>query len=186
MPQLDFFLNGIERDNFIEFAFKNNFKLVPDNHFDSNNYQIINDVDTYLKLAKTTPLIFLLNDKYSFFPLELDFFEKGGRNVYFIKQKCGGPVIDFYSPIAGEIENGIVGPGFVGCYPFYYHNNKKIVPHFELSNSYKQMTTFIRSIAKPVKLSQRTYWLGKETINKAKKDEVKLLPISGIELINLL
>ena len=137
MPQLDFILSEKERIEVVQFLFKNDCRIIPGCHYSTSKYNIVTDMEGYLKYCKEEPLLFLINDRYSFYPLELDFFENEKGKTYFIKQRHGGPTIDFFSPIIGEKENNIIGPGFIGIYEYYYHNNNKIAPNADLKNIYK-------------------------------------------------
>jgi len=184
--QIDFILSEKERINVIQFALKNGCKIIPACHYSSEKYRIITDFDQYLQYSAEEPLLFMVNDKYSFYPLELDFFQRDGKKIWYINQRQGGPTIDFYSPIIGEKTEKIIGPGFIGIYEYYYHGNNKITPNSELKNLFKAFKSYIESITKPIVLSKRTYWLGKYTAGQALNGNLKLLPISGIELIELI
>jgi hypothetical protein len=63
------------------------------------------------------------------------------------------------------------GPGFIGIYPFYYHHINKYVPNKSLTGFYKLFTTYLKEICEKVKLGQRVFWIGKQTLDKAKKGE---------------
>ncbi|MEO6964086.1 MAG: hypothetical protein ABIY90_19105 [Puia sp.] len=179
MSQMDFFLSEKERIKVVNFSYTRGFSIIPDLHFRKNSYIVTTNLDEYYEYCGLTPLLFLTSPEYSIHPLQLDFFEDSinGKN-FFIRQRYGGPTIDFYSPIAGEKEDGIIGPGYLGIYPFYYTNNGKHVADTHLKNMYKLLTSFIQSISKMVRLKNRTYWVGNHTIEIAKKGDVKLLNIS--------
>lgn len=186
MPQLDFLLSEKERFEFVKFAFKNECKIIPNLHYGSDKYKVVSDLDGYLKFCNESPLLFLINSKYSYYPLELDFFDdNSGNRKFFIKQRYGGPTIDFFSPIIGEHEEKIVGAGYIGIYPYYYHHENKITPNNNLKEMYSLFTKFIKKMSKEVKLTQRKYWVGNQTIKDASEGKLSLHHISGIDLLDL-
>lgn len=63
----------------------------------------------------------------------MDFFEKESKKIYFIKQRYGGPCIDFCSPVLAKIENKRIGSGFLNIYPSFYHYDQKITHNDSLS-----------------------------------------------------
>ncbi|HEV8283658.1 MAG TPA: hypothetical protein VGQ09_05070 [Chitinophagaceae bacterium] len=185
MPELDFILNEEERILVVEFAFENGCKLIPGRHYSEKKYEMCTNMEDYSRFCQNEPLLFIINKKYSIYPLEFDFFENENGKKYFIKQRCGGPTIDFYSPILGEKKDNIVGTGLLGIYTHYYHDGKKFVPNSELSNIYKELSSFIKRMSRKIELSERTFRVGKKTIEKAMQGKIKLLPISGIDLLTL-
>lgn len=184
--QIDFILSEKERKDVIQYALKNGCKIIPSCHYAIEKYRIIESIDQYLKHSQEVPLLFFINDKYSVYPLEMDFFQKDKEKTWFIKQRYGGPTIDFYSPVIGEKTEKTIGPGFIGVYEYYYHGNSKISPNTELINLFKAFMSYIKSISKPIALSNRTYWLGNYTAEQVISGNLKLQPISGIELANLI
>lgn len=185
MTQVDFFLSEEERVEFIKFCFKHGCAAIPDQHYNVDKYIVATDITQYEQYCKKSPLLFITSKRFSVYPLELDYFEDEGKKKYFIKQRHGGPSIDFFSPIIGELEDNIVGPGYIGIYPFYYHDTKKYVPNKGLTDFYKLFTTYIKESCQKIKLTHRTFWVGKGTIARAKKGEIQLLPISNIDLLTL-
>lgn len=185
MTQVDFYLSEPERIEFIQYCFKHGCYIIPDQRYDTDKYVVATDMDQYEQHCKKSPLLFITSDKFSVYPLELDYFEDEGKKKYFIKQRHSGPSIDFFSPVIGEIEDNIVGPGYIGIYPFYYRDDKKYVPNKSLTDFYKLFTTYIKKSCKKIKLTQRTFWVGNLTIDRAKKGEIQLLPISNIDLLTL-
>ncbi len=105
-------------------------------------------MEGFKKYCKEGPLLFLLNQKYSFYSLELGSFKKEGVEKYYVKQRYGGPTIDFFTPIFGERENNTIGPGFLSIHPSYYHKKIEFVPNEDLKSYYRLLTSFIRKMEK--------------------------------------
>jgi hypothetical protein len=186
MSQVDFFLSEKERLEFIQYCFKHGCNIIPNQHYNTDKYLIASNMEQYEKYCKKSPLLFITSNKFSMHSLELDYFEVDDKRRYFIKQRYGGPTIDFFSPVIGELEDNVVGPGHIGIYPFYYHGSKRFVPNKFLTEFYKLFTIYIKGSCQKIKLTQRTFWVGNATIDRAKKEEIKLLPISNINLLTLL
>lgn len=185
MSQIDFLFCEQERVEFVQFAFKQKCMAIPDMHYNRPTYYSASNLEEYNAYCKDSPLLFLLNEAYSIHPLELSSFEKDNATNYFIQQRHGGPSVDFYSPVIGEKENKVVGPGFLGIYPYYYHNTIKFEIGAEIKNIYKVLGDFIKSRSTKVQMAKRTFWLGEETIEKANNKEFNLLPISGVNVLDL-
>lgn len=186
MKQIDFILSELERINFIKYCFEHGCHVVPDLRYDSDEYIVATDINLYYEYCKKSPLLFITSKKFSVYPLELDYFEDGNKKRYFINQRHGGPTIDFYSPIIGEIEDNTVGPGYIGIFPFYYRNREKFVPNKGLIDLYKFFTVYLKKTCQNVKLAHRTFWVGNKTIERAKNGEIHLLPISNQDILTLL
>lgn len=183
MSQVDFFLSEKERIEFSKYCFRHDCNIIPDKHYNTDKYIAATNMEEYERYCKKSPLLFITSKKFTVYPLELDHFEDGGKEKHFIKQRHGGPTIDFFSPIIGELEDNIVGPGYIGIYPFYYRDNKKYVPDKSLIDFYKLFTTYIKESCQKIKLTQRTFWVGNLTIERGKKGEIQLLPESNIDLL---
>ncbi|MEO5583681.1 MAG: hypothetical protein ABIR66_13405 [Saprospiraceae bacterium] len=186
MPQFDFIINEKERIKVIQFAFKNGCKIVPGGHYQTNTYPEITNISGYEKNCKDDPLLFLLNEKYSFNPLEFDSFTKENKKTFFLQQRHGGPAIDFFSPIHGERQNKIVGPGLIAIYPTYYVGDKTVVPNKEFKDIYNLLTGYIKRISIKIELNIRTFYLGNNTAQQAKRKELTILPISDIDILKLI
>ncbi len=185
MSQVDFFLSEKERAGFIEHCFRHGCSIIPEQHYNTDKYIIVSNMEQYKKYCKKSPLLFITSKKFSVYPLELDHFEDGDQKKYFIKQRHGGPTIDFFSPVIGEFEDNIIGPGYIGIFPYYYRVDKKYVPENGFIDLYKSFTTYIKESCQKIVLSKRTFWVGNLTIDRAKKGEIKLLQISNIDILKM-
>lgn len=186
MPQFDFVLCEDERNLVIEFCFSTGCEIVPDTYYDTGKYITVSNKEEYLKDDNARPLIFLVNSKYTNYPLEMKEIIRNGNKKYYIKPRQGGPAIELYSPVIGERENRIVGPGFISFYPFYYKGEEKIFPNDEFKKTYQAIKAFIAARSVKVALTKRTFFFGKDTAEKCRAGSLNLLPISGLNLLDLL
>lgn len=176
MAQIDFFLCEEERLDLIKFAFQQRYRIVPDKHYGSGEYKVAETLEDYSSFAKDSALLFLLHDSYTVYPLVMDFIEKEGGRRYYIKQRYGGPTIDVYSPVFGERENRTIGSGFIGIYPFYYAEaGGKLTPDPALKVQYEQWKTVVRKMGVRIKMGSRSYYVGRRSIEKVRRGELKFV-----------
>ena len=112
----------------------------------------------------------------------MDYYDKDANREYYIMQRHGGPTIEFLSSLIFEKEDEI-GTGFISIYPFYYRGNEELIPQQEFRDLYKLFVKFIKKMSVPMKISKRTYWVGKTAIMKAKSGELKLPPMIDVDNI---
>lgn len=182
MAQLDFFLNLEERNKFLEFCFESGSFIIPDINYHEKEYIKIDSI-SMVNHSKPCNQYFIANAEFYKYPLEYSSFNKNEKTLFYIKQRYGGPTILFSSSL-GEIDNNnTIGPGSLSIYPFYYVGLEKIYPPVELITLYSNYAKYIKKQCIRVKLIKRTFWIGKETIEMAQKGEIKLVDISGIDML---
>lgn len=186
MAQIDFFLCNSDRIDFIKQCFSHGYHVVPDINYQTKKYLEASTIEEYEVYCKNVPYLFMISDRFSSYPMEFDSFTKEGEGeIFFLKKRYGGPTIDFYSPIRGEFENKIVGPGFLGIYPFFYSQEDKITSGNEVKDAYKDLMKVIKKMSVRVILENRVYWVGKQTIQKVKDNEFTLQSISRFDILSL-
>ncbi|MCG2618206.1 hypothetical protein LZZ85_28180 [Terrimonas sp. NA20] len=186
MSQIDFFVCNSERRDLLSLCLGNGLTLIPDMHYQDNSYMSIKDFDGLELYNDNSPKFYLTSQKFTFYPFKIDSVINSGRLIYYIVQRQGGPYIDFFTPVLGEVNNNIIGPGFVGIFPFYYNGLQKIHPNQEFIKAYKELVIAIKKISVKVTLGRRTFWIGKETVDLVKRGKVRLLPISGVDIATLI
>ena len=170
MAQLDFILNKDERNEFMKFAISVGCKIVPDIHYSTANYLVLETVADFLSYSGNSKF-FLINERYSLFPLEVRWFEKDGERKFYVSQRYGGPAIDFYSPYIRETERGIMGHGFIAFDPSYYLGSARVTTSDDLKSIYASFVSFIKKRAKKISLLKRIYWVGNHTVELVKSGE---------------
>lgn len=186
MPQVDFFFCRQDKMQLADFIFKSGAHMVLEDNYSSQDYTSISTLEEYKKnIIDNNVLMFVINDEFMMHPLEWDTFEKEGTSKFFIRQKHGGPTIDFYSPGMIELEKRI-GPGFLAAHSFYYSGCNKFLPNEKYKALFKAFSSFIKKNSKPVKLQKRTYWIGNNTISLCKKEGYSLIEVAGKNLVNMI
>ena len=178
---MNFFITMEERENFVKYCFDNGFAIIPALDYLVNSYYIIDSLEHYHKYMSDCVGFYLIHDTYKLYPLEMDWFEKDNQKKYYIMQRYGGPAIDFFSPILAEKKYNEVGPGLISIYPFYYHYNEKINTSNELKECYLLLTSYLSKTCNKVKIGKRVYWIGKQSIAKAKEGALSFVDMDGFD-----
>ena len=184
MAQLDFFLSIKDREHFIEYCFDNKRHMIPHLSYSSPSYITLKNLTEYNRCEPHT-LFSIVEEKFFNYPLKLDFNIIDNKKKYFIVQREGGPTIDFFSPVFGQIENKVIGPGYIGVYPYYYKNNEKIYPDTNFKECYNDCLKFIKQNSKPFKIGKRKYWIGLNAIELCRNNGYKFLQIGKENPIDL-
>jgi hypothetical protein len=186
MAQLDFFLCREERIELANLILGMGLEMIPDLEYELSNYVSLDSIDKYVEYVDKNELIFIINRKTFKYPFVFGTFEKRGVKKYFIRQRYGGPTIDFYYPGLMEKENKI-GPGFISNYPFYYdEHGDKFYPSDEDKEVFKILSRFISKNSRSVKLTKRTFWIGNKSIDLCKNSGFHLVDIGGKNLLDYL
>ncbi|RKR84186.1 hypothetical protein BDD43_4413 [Mucilaginibacter gracilis] len=186
MAEMNFFFNLKEREGFINYCFDNDCVIIPDSNYEDNSYYLIKNINQYHGYMKECVGFFIVSDKYKQFPLEMRSFEKDGKLNYYIRQRYGGPSVDFYTPIFAEMESNKIGPGLISIYPFYYHYNEKIIPGNELKQTYNLLISYIRKKSTKVKIGKKNYWIGINTIEQVKAGILEFVEMDGFDWATIL
>jgi hypothetical protein len=185
MAQLDFYLSRQDKIELVEFLFAKGAKLIPSVDYPTEGYIELHTHIEYEEYVDKNVLMHIIHPSYTSIKLQMDFFEKRGKKVFYICQRHGGPTIDFYSP--GKIvEDGInfIGPGFISTYSYHWIKGEKTPIGSELKSFYKDACNFIKSRSARLKNVKREYHVGVGTI-RGISNGYKLVSISDEALEKL-
>jgi hypothetical protein len=168
-----------ERQLLFDFCFEQGCMLIPNMHYNDNSYLLLKNTEEYIKYAERCPLVSVVKHNYQVYPLEMDFFERESKKIYYVKQRFGGPFIDFYSPVLSETEKNKVGPGFMSIYSFYHHYNQQFIPSPPLSETYDTLKAYIKRICVGAKIGKTKYWIGRNTIAQFRNREIDFVDMEG-------
>jgi hypothetical protein len=181
MPQLDLYFSEDDSQRFTEFLIDEGASLVPDLHYDEQNYLILNNIQAVKDARTKTKLFFIIHNSYFFCPLEMRPLNRSGESFsFFIMQRNGGPTIDFYSP--GEVQKGgsvAIGPGFVGYHGTFWNTRTQ-----QNERSPKTQIAFYRKLTNWIKTRRgeravgkhRTWFIGPHALEAEKR---------GLQLVHL-
>jgi hypothetical protein len=108
-------------------------------------------------------------------------YQKNNEKRFYIRQRYGGPSIDFYTPIIAELKDGNVGPGLMSIYPFYYHYNEKFDSSKELKEAYASFNSYIQKMSKRIKIGKKIYLVGNYAIDQVKKGKLSFIDMSEFD-----
>jgi len=170
MAEISFYINDKERTELIEFILSKGTEVVPDILYPTKRYKVISSVEHYISaMEKDMCKYFLLDDNYTFEPLdflEIDF-ESG--NQYKISQRIGGPYIDL-SFYLGYSDDATIPykRSWLDHYArfIHYKSYEEFKAPEELKAYYKEIVKFIKGKCKSVKKNGRTYWVSKEVLKE--------------------
>jgi hypothetical protein len=161
MAQLDFYFNKNEKRNLLDFFFKNDFKLIPDNHYLTENYLILNSLHDAEPFLEKNVVFHLIHDSFSKNNLLLRKIEKQGKEIYYILPKYGGPTLDSYLNGIAETK-GIYSTNFIAYYSKYFINDVELPASQELKTMFKLLSNYIKKNSKSYKFLNKTVWIGND------------------------
>ena len=179
MAQLDFYLDKEDKIDLMSLVFSEGGYIIPDLNYSEPAYQLIKDIEGYKSFVDDNILFFIIHESYLKEPLTFRCINKNGHDVYYIPQKSNGPTIDFYSPGLIQKDNTrFIGAGNVSHYSVYFNvaNDKNIAVPEELNQFYKKLVKHIKQNSFAIKFSKRTYWIGKNAIDKL-RDGYRLIDV---------
>lgn len=180
MAEVGIVLSREEEANLVKLALSMKAWLTPDLDYVAPWPIRIKTYDDYKVHRQRARLFFILHDSFFVAPLEMRKIEKGGRSVYFIMQRNGGPTIDFLSTVEYE-EHGKthLGPGFLAYHRTFWNPKSEAneVPSEGLISFFKELTRTVKKASIRTKVGVRTYWIGKATTGLLEKG-IKHLGVS--------
>lgn len=185
MPQIDFFLCREDKIILADFIFKSGCRIVVEDNYDCKVFTTISDLNKYEEYVMTNVLLFILHPETLKHPLEWGSYEKDGNTRFFLRQKYGGPTMDFYSPGMVEQRDKLIGPGFLSSHSYYYSDNVKFYPNDAYKHLFKTFSSYIKKNSTPVKLQKRTYWIGNNAIRVCRNNGYELVKIGEQNLLHL-
>ena len=187
MSQIDFFLCKDERIELAKTIFSLELIMIPDLAYEVMKPVILKDIEHYKKYVDVNELMFIVDSKAELKKFVFESYFKDGSERYYIRQRYGMPTIDFlYGGLVEKSEMKIT-PGSISNYSFYYSDGgDKIYPSEQDKHLYSTIVTFIKKNTIPVKLTKRTFWVGKKSIELCKQHNYQLININDKNLIDLL
>jgi hypothetical protein len=178
MAQVDFYLEVVDKIDIMSFVFAEGGYAIPAIHYKVPIYSEVRTIEDYLPLVDTSVLLFIVHDAYFKEPLAWETIDKEGGQYFYLRQRVGGPTIDFYSP--GKIEkNGVqfIGQGSMSYYSSYQSpgSNKDIAAPEEQKLLFKKISRRIKN-GLAIKNSKRTYWVGTKAMSNV---------VHGYKLMNV-
>ena len=187
MAQIDFYLCKEEKVRLASLVLDMGLKMIPDLTYDTETPFFISSISDYETYAFRNTLVFIGGPNLNKESMVFGSYEKDGKVNLFIRQRYGFASINFYSPGIIEEAEHRIGPGFLGNYPFYYNSDgTKFYPSEIEKKIFKELREFIKRSSTKVKLSARTFWIGKQSIALCREAGYQLVNIGDKDLLELL
>ena len=179
MPQLDFYLEEQDKIALMTFIFSEGGYIIPLINYTQPSFTTIRSIEDYLPFVNQSLSFFIGHDSYFIYPLTWGSLEKQGTEYFYLRQRIGGPTLDFYSPgFINKTGVHFIGQGNISYYPSFQNSEEgtNLQPPEELRLLYKKLCIRIKkSVA--IKLDKRTYWVGENAIVSL-RNGVKLMNVS--------
>ncbi len=144
--------------------------IVPYIEYKKPKYIVIDDPCALQRIIDDKELcgpVFVSWQDYQRFPYEFHEVERNNGIRYFLKQRHGGPYINF-SPCAmiRKRNKSILTSGSISYYNKYYIEElaQEIVVSDLLKGKYRSIVKYLRKITTCCKAGKRSYWVGKEAL----------------------
>jgi hypothetical protein len=163
MPQLDFFLVREDELRLIRLIFELGAELVVGGQHDSPKYKRLKGTIEYLEERQRGACLFhVVSETYNQSPLAMGQVDDGpNRGRYFVRQRTGGPTIDFFSPAPPGGDKVLLAPSMLGYYRTYLNtltSQNENVPA-ELKRVFSKLAHELKRDAVRVDTGRRKYWI---------------------------
>jgi hypothetical protein len=187
MAQIDLYLCKEEKLRLARTVFDMGLRMIPDLSYNAEEAIFITTLSEYEQYAYKSILMFIVDSTVSERSVVFGSFDKDGKTSFFLRQRYGFASIDFYSPGEIEMTEHRIGPGFLGNYPFYYDRESvKLYPSEKDKTVFKELRSFIKGQSTPAKLTNRTFWVGKQSIVLCRENGYQLVNIGDKNLLEVL
>jgi hypothetical protein len=178
MAEFNFLLSISEQENLITYILESGAKFVPLLRYNEPAFDTLSSLTEIQDIIESDALvgpILIIWDQVYNYPFQFYRIEKEEGVFFCVKQRHGGPYIDFL-PCRTKIreDKPYLISGAVGYYKKYWVDNlnQEIPVPEQLKDEYKSITRYLRSICSKAatERSKRIYWVGTEALNLLKKD----------------
>jgi hypothetical protein len=164
MPEVGFFLARDDEIRLVRRMLDLGCTMAVDRQYPTPEYKTLKSLVEYLELRqKGERLFFLLSSAYGRSPLAMDRIDEGpNEGKYFIKQRDGGPTIDFFCPLPFEKDGTTYIPsGMLGYYPTFWNTltNRNEKTPAELKRLFSALSRELRDGAVRIDTGKRRYWV---------------------------
>lgn len=181
MPQTDFFLCREERINLANFIFSNGLIMIPDLNYETKDAKVLHNINDFIPFVDKNEIMFIVSPEIDMSSFVFGECEKDGKTYYYIRQKYGLPTIDFLYAGITEISDNKICPGSMSLHAFIYGDNgNKIYPSVHLQDKYKILCDFLKEQSIRLKLTKRTFWIGKKSILLCKSGDYDFINIGDV------
>jgi len=164
MPELSLYLDGRDEVEFVCFVLSQGNWFVPNLRYKTPQFRVINDLRTFQQLKSETTYFFIQGESFLRSPLQFSTIQKPDEIFYSIRQRYGGPTIDFFC--CGEFQKSgevYIGTASLSHYPTYRNTitGEDEKPPESLRQIYALFVKHLKRNSFRIKPGIRVYWIGK-------------------------
>ncbi len=170
MAEIDFIFGIQDQRSLITFLFESGAHIVANIRYTAcepialKSYE---DISESMSSDRFVGPLFVSWDNYPSFPYQFDRLGEGNESLFWLRQRAGGPYLNFSPCRHHVLENGTISvtSGSIGYYPNYWIEDlgQDIKVHDGLKSHFRSVSKFIRNQSYRSKMINRTYWVGRHT-----------------------
>ncbi len=170
MPEKEFYINDIDRENLFHLIAKNNGKILSEQRYSENVLEVVKSSERMFEVIRNLSVGFIvISDFYTFEPIIVTKNRFSEAPLYSINQRQGGPYISlsFYLGFADDATVRYKST-IVHHYAWFIHSDSdsEFQAPDELKEYYKKIVKFLNDKTKPRKINGKTYRIGKNILHE--------------------
>ncbi|MBL7826427.1 MAG: hypothetical protein JNJ57_07350 [Saprospiraceae bacterium] len=171
MPQIEFYINNLERKELFEYVHSMKGKFLPDILFETPIPKYVNDSEEFmLTIAQIKTQFFIVSSQFEIFPLTLKQNPFISYPAFSVIHRFGGPYLNL-SCYRGFSETDKVKYQATELHHYgKYINPEKRPDEFyatdELKQYYKMLVKFLKSKCKQISIDGKKFWVSKEVLKE--------------------
>lgn len=174
MPQLDCYLCEADVVEIAEKLFEQRATIIPSLDYATPQPLVVLTLGKLREILHdvNVSLLFVLSPHWQRSPLQLASITKGGRKVFYVCQKEGGPTLDIFYPQPREVHGSLAIPaGFISYHEeFWNPSAQRMEPApKQLIKAYRDVRMHIMSGAREIVRTRRRLFATKNTMASSLK-----------------
>jgi hypothetical protein len=178
MPEMEFYASPEDEIRIVEFILGMGLRLVPHICWPTDRYDELTTMAEYENARELTRQFSAVGE-YPEVRLETYWLDARRGRGYFIRQRNGGPTMDFLSPLINPAANaGVLVAGSISYYPTYWNAeaDEMLTPPDSLKRKYRLVCAEIRRHGRAVRVGKlgRRYWLCADALDQLASNQAML------------
>lgn len=155
--------------------------MIPDLNYETKDPKVLHNITDFIPFVDKNEIMFIASPEIDMSSFVFGECQKDSKKYYYIRQKYGVPTIDFLYAGTTEISDNKICPGSMSMHTFFYGNvGNKIYPSVHLQDKYKIICNFLKQESIRLKLTKRTFWIGKQSILLSKNENYDFINIGDV------
>jgi hypothetical protein len=162
--------------------------LIPDVDYPQKQPALLTSESLFVAARLSVRHFFIIRDDYLKVPLEMRRIEKGGRTVYYISQREGGPTVDFLGGwIFTRGPERFIRPGSLSHYPTFFDTHERRFQKMpkEIVSFFSQLATHLKKSYRRIKPKKVTFWVSSNALSEVERG-AKLVGLEDLSVEEIL